>query len=330
MASLPLANQVRQVYVVTTLKTDATPSALGDLRVLGETGKYLYFQHFGHGGLTSTDRIPVENIRYIKQTANADMKDSLDNHTVQVKTVVAGQVYVLKVLVRNFVGQGVYDQTYKYGTYKAKTGDTAADIAEALAADLQVSVGLDDPDNADDINHYKDKFFTVSVSSDTITIHEVEQYWELPRFPVQKVPVEIYLNGIVTEDETQDFYWAEIGKGQPTALDNVAKKLAELEYYAHGWRGDFYRKAGYPYNFETQYMVDLNEDYDVIDIHYFFRGQGVSSQLSEKEITLIVPADNETILSAIETMAGENKIVAPEAYPISEGSEEQGGGNNPG
>ena len=319
MASLPLANQVRQVYVVTTLK-DAEPTALGDIQVLGETGKFLYFKHFGHGGLTSTDRIPVENIRYIKQTANADMKDTLDNHTVQVKTVVAGQVYVLKVLVRNFVGQGVYDQTYKYGTYKAKTGDTAATIAAALAADLQASVGLDAPANAADINHYKDKFFTVGVSGDTITISEVEQYWELPRFPVQRVPVEIYLNGIVTEDETQDFYWAEIGKDTPTALDNVAKKLAELEYYAHGWRGDIYRKAGYPYNFETQYMVDLNEDYDVIDIHYFFRGQGVSSQLSEKEITLIVPAENATILSAISAITGE---YSPENYPHSEGSQEQ-------
>lgn len=329
MASLPLANQVRQVYVVKTLKTDAAPSALGDLRVLGETGKYLYFQHFGHGGLTSTDRIPVENIRYIKQTPNAAMKDNLDVHTVQVKTVAAGQLYVLKVLVRNFVGQGVYDHTYRYGTYKAKTGDAAADIAAGLAEDLQNTLGLDAVANAADINHYKEKFCTVEVSSDTITIKEVEQYWNLPKFPVQRVPVEIFLGSITTDDEIEDFYWAEIGKGNPTAVNNVAKKLAELEYYAHGWRGDFYRGMNYPYNTDTEYMVDLNTNYDVIDIHYFFRGQGISSQLSEKEITLIVPAGNSEILAAIWDHTGDTKYIATEDYPMDTvspgGSEGQGG-----
>lgn len=320
MASLPLANQVRQVYVVKTLKTDAAPSALGDVRVLGETGKFIYFQHYGQGGLTSTDRIPVENIRFIKQTTNAEMKDSLDTHTVKVKTAVAGQLYVLKVLVRNFVGQGVYDQTYRYGTYKAKSGDSAASIADGLAKDLQNTLGLDDEINAASIDHYKDKFCTVEVSSDTITIKEVEQYWDLPKFPVQRVPVEIFLGSITTDDEIEDFYWAEIGKDEPTVVDNVAKKLAELEYYAHGWRGDFYRGKNYPYNTDTKYMVDLSEDYDVIDIHYFFRGQGISSQLSEKEITLIVPKDDSYVLGAITTMMGDYKIVAPETYTRTEAS----------
>lgn len=318
MASLPLANQVRQVYVVKTLKTDATPSALGDLRVLGETGKFLYFQHYGQGGLTATDMIPVQNIRSIKQTPNADMKDKLDNYTVQVKTVVAGQVYCLKVLVHNYVGQGVYDQVYRYGFYKAKTGDAAADIAAGLAEDLQKSLGLDDAANAADISHYEEKLFTVTVSSDTITISEVEQYWELPRFPVQKCPVEIFLNGIVTDDEFEDYYWADIAKDTPTTLDNVSKKLAELEYAAHGWRGDIYRQVGWPYNFDTKYEVDLATNYDVIDIHYFFQGQGVSVQQSEKEITLIVPKDNTSILTAITNMVGTYKEIAPETYPTNE------------
>ena len=316
MASLPLANQVRQVYVVKTLKTDATPSALGDLRVLGETGKFIYFQHYGQGGLTSTDRIPVQNIRSIKQTANADMKDKLDVHTVQVKTVVAGQVYCVKVLIHNYVGQGSYDYTYRYGMYKAKTGDDAAAIAAGLAADLQTALGLDDASNASDIAHYKDKFCTVTVSSDTLTIKEVEQYWELPRFPVQRVPLTIQLNGIVTDDEIEDYYWADIAKDTPTTVDNVAKKLAELEYAAHGWRGDFYRDKGWPYSFSTKYEVDLSEDYDVIDIHYFFQGQGVSVQQSEKEITLIVPAEDTDVLGAIGDLMGSYKIVAPETYPV--------------
>lgn len=323
MASLPLANQVRQVYVASTLKTDATPSALGDLRVLGEAGKFIYFQHYGQGGLTATDRIPVQNIRYIKQTANADMKDKLNTHTVKVKTAVAGQVYILKVLVRNYIGQGINDTAFRYGAYKAKSGDNAAAIAAGIAADLQASLGLDSENNASDINHYKDRFCTVTVASDTITIKEVDQFWELPRYPVQYCPLELSLKPITTDIEKEDFYWAEIGKGDPTVVDNVSKKLAELEFHAHGWRGDYYRGIGYPRNFDTKYMVNLSSDYDVIDIHYFFQGQGVSVQQSEKEITLIVPKGNETILSAIQTLVGSYKITAPEVYPRTAGSGSQ-------
>ena len=90
MASLPLANQVRQVYVVKTLKASGLPAQLGDLAVKGEAGKFIYFQHFGQGGLTATDKIDVENIRSLKQTPAADMNDVLKTHTVKVVTAVAG------------------------------------------------------------------------------------------------------------------------------------------------------------------------------------------------------------------------------------------------
>ena len=322
MASLPLANQVRQVYVVKTLKASGLPAQLGDLAVKGEAGKFIYFQHFGQGGLTATDKIDVENIRSLKQTPAADMNDVLKTHTVKVVTAVAGQTYILKVFVRNYVGQGVYDQVYRYGIYKAKASDNAAAIAEGLAKDLQKAQGLQDGDDATDINNYKEALFTVTYNSDTITISEVEQYWELPRFLVQQCPIQIFLNGIVDDSEVETYEWATIGEGDPVEVKNCAKKLAELEYFAHGWRGDFYGLKDYPRAFVTKYMVDPTEDdgYDTIDLHYFFRGQGVSSQLSEKEITLIVPAGNSTVLEAIQTLVGSDKICAPETYTTSEGA----------
>ena len=314
MPALPLANQVRQLYVVSTLKTDATPSQLGDLRVLGETGKFLYFQHFGQGGLVASDKIDVCNIRYVKQTAAADMRDVLKNHTVKVTEVSAGQVYEIKVLVHNYIGLGANDYTYRFGLYKAKKTDDAAAIAAGLAADLQTSLGLDDPSNALDPTHYKEQLMTVTVSGDTITISEVEQFWQLGKFPVVQCPLDIQLNGIVTDDEYQTFEWATIDEDTPTTLNNEGKKIAELEYFTHGWRGDFYRNVGWPRNIDTQYMVNPASSYDLIDIHYFYQGTGVSSQLSEKEITLVVPAGNESILSAITTLMGSNKIVAPEVF----------------
>ena len=211
MSALPLANQVRQLYVASTLKTDATPSQLGDLRVLGETGKFLYF----------------------KQTAAADMRDKLKVHTVKVTEVSAGQVYEIKVLVHNYIGFGANDYTYRFGLYKAKSGDDAAAIAAGLAADLQASLGLDAAANASDPKHYKEPLMTVTVSGDTITITEVEQEWELGRFPVSNCPLDIQLNGIVTDAEYLTYEWAEIGEGTPIVVNNeiyFSREVSE-EFY---------------------------------------------------------------------------------------------------
>ena len=321
MPALPLANQVRQLYVASTLKTDATPSQLGDLRVLGEEGKFLYFQHFGHGGLVASDKIDVCNIRYIKQTAAADMRDVLKNHTVKVTEVSAGQVYEIKVLVRNYIGIGANDYTYRFGLYKAKKTDDAAAIAAGLAADLQSALGLEKGADPTNPANYKEQIMTVTVSGDTITISEVEQYWELGKFPVSQCPLDIQLNGIVTDDEYMTYEWATIGEDEPTIVENEGKKIAELEYFTHGWRGDFYRGVGWPRNITTKYMVDPAGSYDLIDIHYFYQGTGVSVQQSEKEITLVVPAGNTTILAAIEALMGESKIVAPETFTRDDGNE---------
>jgi len=314
MPALPLANQVRQLYVASTLKTDATPSQLGDLRVLGEAGKFLYFQHFGHGGLTASDKIDVCNIRYVKQTAAADMRDKLKVHTVKVTEVSAGQIYEIKVLVRNYIGLGANDYTMRFGLYKAKKTDDAAAIAAGLAADLQTSLGLEAGADATNIANYKEPLMTVTVSGDTITISEVEQPWELGRFLVSQCPLDIQLNGIVTDDEYMTYEWATIGEGEPTELKNEGKKVAELEYFTHGWRGDTYRMVGWPRAINTKYMVNPESSYDLIDIHYFYQGTGVSVQQSEKEITIAVPAGNSTVLSAIESLMGSNKIVAPETF----------------
>lgn len=318
MPALPLANQVRQLYVASTLKTDATPSQLGDLRVLGEAGKFLYFQHFGHGGLTSSDKIDVCNIRYIKQTAAAVMRDKLKTHTVKVTEASAGQVYEIKVLVHNYIGQGVNDTTVRFGLYKAKKTDTAALIAAGLAADLQTSLGLESGADETKIENYKEPLMTVGVSGDTITIKEVEQPWELGRFPVSQCPLDIQLNAILTEDDIRTCEWATIAESTPVVVKNEGKKVADLEYFTHGWRGDTYRMVGWPRAINTKYMVDPAGSYDLIDIHYFYQGTGISVQQSEKEITLVVPAGNSTILAAIQNLMGQDKIVAPEDYTRTE------------
>ena len=315
--SLPLANQVRHLYVVSELVSGSLPDALGELAVKGEAGKSLWFQHYGQGGLTSSDKIDVDKIRYVKQTAKAQMNDTIKSHTITVTKVSAGQVYEIKLRFLNYIGQGAQDFTYRLGTYRAKKTDAAADIAEGLAKSLQDTLGLKKGASASDIKNYKEPIATVTYSGAVITVNEVEQYWQLGKFPVAQMPIEVGLNGVVIDDDYLDYEWATIAEGSPIVLSNAGKKIADLEYFCMGWRADEYRLVGYPRNMDTAYMVNPNDatGYDLIDIHYFFQGTGVSVQQSEKELTLVVPAGNSSILSAIEAIVGSEKVVEPDEFP---------------
>jgi hypothetical protein len=46
---------------------------------------------------------------------------------------------------------------------------------------------------------------------------------------------------------------------------------------------------GYPNTIRTKYTVDENQEYDVIDINFYFVGRGIDAQKSEKMITLVMP-----------------------------------------
>lgn len=320
MAALPLANQVRQVYVVSSLKASGTPSALGELAVKRELAQYLYFQHYGHGGLTSSDRIAIPLIRSITQTPAERMQDTLHTHTIKVGTIpedFAGKTLRIKVLVHEFVGQGANDYTYRFGLYRVKAGDNAAAVAAGLAADLQGSLGLVKGADASNIDNYKEKFCTVTVNGAVITVSEVDQSvnWEMGRFPVSQSPVEVFVEGVTTDDGVYDSTWAEVTPNASTiTVNNVGKKMADLEWFAHGWRGDKVRSVGYPYTLNTKYQVDpTNNDYACIDIHYAYQGKGISAQFSEKEITLIVPTSaTNGIMSAINTIVGNTIQPKPE------------------
>ena len=124
-------------------------------------------------------------------------------------------------------------------------------------------------------------------------------------FEVQPAPVTV--NG----DER---IWGKVEDTEPAGTIANGKKIADLEYFCMGERGDIYRGVGYPNNIPTTYLVDPTVKYNVIDIHYAYVGSNESVQKSEKTITLVVPkigAKNNvsnalanSIIAAINTITG--------------------------
>ena len=73
-------------------------------------------------------------------------------------------------------------------------------------------------------------------------------------------------------------------------------------------------------------MINMASQYDVITIHYAFQGEGVSVQFSEKDLQILVPAGNTTIMAAIKAIVGtdENQSAAIAALQTTVGNSTSG------
>lgn len=306
-------NQVRQLYVAKTLKTPrvlATDTA-GSIAVKSDTAKnHLYFEYKGADNLMRSDLIDIKNILYAKATDADDMAHELRAVTVTLDSEVnaapvAGQDYILRIAFKQYVGMSDEDQYFKYGMVHAYAGMTASDFYKKLALSLAKNFSreivplvkfilTDSEDEAVPVDATT-KESSLTGTYKALVIDEVEQPWRLGimeqtpvYFEVQPVPVTV--NG----DER---IWGKVEETDPAGTITNGKKIADLEYFCMGERGDMYRGVGYPNNIPTTYLVDPTVKYNVIDIHYAYVGSNESVQKSEKTITLVVPkvgANNQT------------------------------------
>lgn len=320
-------NQVRQLYVAKALKTPhvLASDTAGSIAVKNDTAKnHLYFEYKGADNLMRSDLIDIKNILYAKAIDADAMAHELKAVTVTLDSEVnagapvAGQDYILRIAFKQYVGMSDEDQYFKYGMVHAYAGMDADEFYKVLALSIaknfsrevvpliKIEVhskatkskgGFDsngymvvtpttkDNGKSDTTNPY---YATNAIVTDidSIRITEVEQPWRLGvmaqtpvYFTVQ--PVAVMVNG----DER---IWATVTESTNGTISN-SKKIADLEYFCMGERGDIYRGVAFPHNIPTTYLVDPTIKYNVIDIHYAYVGSNEGVQKSEKTITLVVP-----------------------------------------
>ena len=324
-------NQVRQLYVAETLKTpsvSATDKA-GSIAVKVDTGKnHLYFEYMGAGGMTRSDLIDIKNILYANATDADDLAHNLTKYKLTLDTSVnggapvAGQDYILRIAFRNYIGLSEEDQYFKYGMVHAVSGMTASEFYKILALSLvknfsreesgllkfYLEVGGVDAGTVAETTIEVTKFTKESSLTDTYTgivIEEAPQEWDSVNFTLQP-------DTIISAGDTR--IWGTVKKVPSTNSIPNGHKIADLEYFCMGERGDIYRMMGFPHVIRTKYLVNPDNKYNVINIHYAYVGSNESVQKSEKDITLVVPKIGENnqasnklandIISAINSKAG--------------------------
>lgn len=313
-------NQVRQLYVVKAVK-DVAPTDKGDVFVKKGLNDKIIVQQVGEGGLVASDAFSADTLIDCKVTEANAMATKLKQAVIQLDLAVnsgnpvAGQDYILDVIVSNYIAMADESVLVKFAAVRALSGMTASQFYVELAKSLARNFSRDintffkiyltaETANPGTSSATFEEVTTISKHTGTaytgVVISEVAQtedyiVGECPVKPVnfKVVPHTIYVEGdeVLGIKAEADGTVALMDK-IATAVDPVVQvedgyALADLEYFCMGERGDQYRQMGYPRTIRTKYMIDPEGVYDTLDIAFYFQGRGVDVQKSEKLVTFV-------------------------------------------
>ena len=319
-------NQFRNLYVMKTYKaSESALAAVGDTTLKVDTAKnsmYLVYKDT-EDNLTS-DIIDLKNLLYVKSTKAADMARKLNSQSVTLnEDPISGQDYVLNVEVRNFVALGDDSTHIKFGAVHAVKGMTKSDFYKAMALNLAknfsrevspiLNVSLNKYNSTGTTNtkvavlvNGKMQNLAALTSTETYTsiiIDEVEQPWRRGVAQVEPVNFNTTCGTVLVDDN--DVIWGTVEKEEGDSINN-GKQIADMEWFYHGTRGDIYREATYPDNFDFKPLVDETKAYSTLDIHFAYVGPGVEVAKSERTITVVCAdaAELNKLITAIKTATG--------------------------
>ena len=323
-------NQFRNLYVMKTYKAsesarESALAAVGDTTLKVDTAKnsmYLVYKDT-EDNLTS-DIIDLKNLLYVKSTKAADMARKLNSQSVTLnEDPISGQDYVLNVEVRNFVALGDDSTHIKFGAVHAVKDMTKSDFYKAMALNLAknfsrevspiLNVSLNKYNSTGTTNtkvavlvNGKMQNLAALTSTETYTsiiIDEVEQPWR--RGVAQVEPVNFNTTCGTVLVDGNDVIWGTVEKEEGDPINN-GKQIADMEWFYHGTRGDIYREATYPDNFDFKSLVDETKAYSTLDIHFAYVGPGVEVAKSERTITVVCAdaAELDKLITVIKTATG--------------------------
>lgn len=310
-------NQVRHLYVVNTAD---------DFKV-GKNKEGFWFElKDADGNAVRSDLIT--NVMYAKATSATAMQRKLKTIKITAADadMVAGQDYIVRIAYRKFVSQSGEDTYQEFGAARAaKTGDNVEDVLKELAINLAKNTKKQEMVEIKALVGGTETAIEDLTDASTVAgiiIREIEQPWTLGTRQVEAVDFTVTASTVLVGGvETAWATIEDITADEETAIGN-GKKIADLEYFCLGDRGDVYRNMGWPNVIPTAYMADPTKQYDVIDIHYAYVGANHAIQKSEKDITLVMPAGEDGTTHTIANAVIE-EINAEDVIDINEITDEE-------
>lgn len=221
----------------------------------------------------------IENVLWGKLTTADALATPCKEVTVAVTAdkVIGGENYIVRVSYPEVFGAGKESWTTKTAMAQLKAGVAVSEIVDAVKKQLEVSLP---------------EFITVGADGTELTFTANPDMAGYKRGfrPVVMPDFEVSVNTVVEEGE--DVQWAEITVGKSSDIVSGKFKLADMEYFALGERGDEYRQMGWPaVTYDADYKIDPKaaQEYDVLVVHFAFAGSNDQSHLSEKDLIIAAP-----------------------------------------
>ena len=320
-------NQVRQFYVAKTSPAEIaadtniastldTPGDFGYSQ-LDADGNFYFISRGANGELVRSDMINAKSIKHITYTDKSKDLYPLKRTKIQMLSTtnsgnpVAGEDYVLVLNFKNILGFGIEDTQTELGCVHATTGMTANQLLGQLAVSLyqntpkgivKIYCGTTEITDAAVAAHVAG---TTPITGSSVTIEEVEQPWVRGTKAAIVYPFDVTGQYITVNNDRMP--WANITVDTPTTSITNTKKIADLEYFCMGERGDWYRNVGWPHVVPTTYLIPADgstdaDGYNVLTIHYKFIGGGdeAASRLSVKDIQIASTQSLEALKGVIE------------------------------
>ena len=302
-------NQVRQLYVVdNVVSSESALATAGDI-FAKKSGDDIYFKYVGALGDTMrTDIVNQKQLIYTSVATSDKLAYKLKgqkitlNPNVNGGKPIEGRDYLLRVLFSEYIGISPVDKTLKYGTVHITPGMTASDFYAEMAYSLMQSQKKE-PNPIMNVAVIVSGTFEGNEILDTdtlqdvkdigtiegIVIYEAGQPWHLGVMPQGVIKIDAQVTRI-TYNGDDTIFWGVV-EDVPMPSSYVlpeGQKIADLEYFCMGERGDQYRNAGWPNVIPTKYLVDPTAEYDLYTIHYAYVGEGTHQEKSEKDIQFAV------------------------------------------
>ncbi len=273
-------DQARHFYVTNTVEN-----------IVKDGGEFVKIDVGSSFAAASSDIIEKKQVEYINITSQLNklvrprkkVTVGIDSNILDSGNVPAGFHYVLKIIFRQYVSNSDEDRLVKIADVYTKTSITPAQFMAKLKESIDLNLAAEE--SASGVT-----LLTRTVSGNTLVLTETYMPWKLGKMSVATLPFEVVAEPVEIDNIEVD--WATI---TPAAVakdssDTLAgaRKLADLEWFCLGERGDIYRGITWPLNFDPTYQIDATgaTAYSVVDLTYFYMGNNEDIQHSRKTITL--------------------------------------------
>lgn len=273
-------DQARHFYVTDTVED-----------IVLDGGEFVKIDVGADFAAASSDIIEKKQVEYINITSALNklvrprkkVTVGVDSNILDSGNVPAGFHYVLKIIFRQYVSNSDEDRLVKIADVYTKTALTPAQFMTKLKESIDLNLAAEE--SASGVT-----LLSRTVSGNTLVLTETYMPWKLGKMSVATLPFDVVAEPVEIDNIEVDWATltpAAVAKDSSDTLAG-ARKLADLEWFCLGERGDIYRGITWPLNFDPTYQVDATGStaYSVVDLTYFYMGNNEDIQHSRKTITL--------------------------------------------